>query len=163
MPATLQEALTEGKQLPLLCSHCPSDPCFHHVFVRIICLPGSIALLCFISGLAVFQSPTLHRCWSSGGGPCCAVASAGLSQKSHTTAQWFRVYGKLQHTAGAIILLPSSNIFVSMLVNRKVQWHPQGPMPVERPYHLYQIHPNQGNHFSPCNPRSPQTLLLPVL
>ena len=63
LPTTLQEALSEEKTIAALCPQLLSDPHVHPVFAQAICLPGHGALLCFISGMAGFQSPTLQRPW----------------------------------------------------------------------------------------------------
>ena len=51
------------------------------------------------------------------------------------------------------------NILVPTPANVAVLRGPLGPLPAGRPHNLYQMSSQQGNHFSPCGLRTPQTLL----
>lgn len=126
----LRKPSQKSKQSPLQSSWLPSDPCPHSVCVQAVCLPGSTVLLCFISDTRLgFKTPyfrypcsvdlcqffwgrvSLHcgQCWF-------------VSEISHVTVQWFRVYGKGQEKSQHQGLLPSTCVFVPMSVNRAAHW-----------------------------------------
>ena len=54
---------------------------------------------------------------------------------------------------------PHSGTFVPIQADMAALQGLLGPLPVGRPYCLYQMHSKQWNHFSPCGTWAPQTLL----
>ena len=123
----------------LPCPWLPPDPC-----VRAVHLSNGRALLCFISGAAVFQNPTLQRpqrhrptliFWGRVSlccGWCWLVPEGSCGWRS-----WFTVN---HNTRGRQRLLPSADVSIPTPVSWAAQWYPQGPSPVERPCHLFQMH-----------------------
>lgn len=113
--------------------------------------------LCFISGVAMFQNPTLQRhLGSSGGGSPCIVASASLLQK---TATWqhsrseFMIHLNTQPEPGIADICQH---FCSCNSDWTAWWCPQGPLSMERLHHLSQVHSQQRNYFSPGDPGDPR-------
>jgi len=81
--------------------------------------------------------------------PCCAVASAGLSQKTvtnlHSGSEFMVKCSKKQHQG----LLPSASVCIPMLVNRDAHWCCQFFCPREQPSTIPKCTPKRGTVF-PC-------------
>ena len=152
---------------PLLCLRPPSTPCLYPVYVQAVLgqLPGGTSLQSFISGGV--QNPTLQKplqlgflptLWrrvslSNGWVPACPRKHSC----SHVATDDHRLWQITTHSLCQVLKHPC--VFVLIPRDMAALQGPLGPLPARRPYGLYQMHFKQGNCFSPCGTRIPQTLL----
>ena len=76
---------------------------------------------------------------------------------SRTVAKVQRLWQIITHSWCQVSL--HSGVFAPIPTNVADLQGTLGPLPVGRPYGLYQMHSKQGNCFSPCGTWTPQTML----
>ena len=72
---------------------------------------------------------------------------------NHTVAEVQRIWQITTHSQCQV--LPHSGTFAPIPANMAGLWGPLGPLPVGKPYGLYQINSKQGYHLSPYGTRTP--------
>ena len=154
-----------GDQAPLLCLRPLSPP---HLYLSTSKLSACQAATPsrVLSRMGLFQNPTLRRPLQLGPVPT-LLGRVSLSKGRCLAGPRKRscdcAAGEVQTTANHNTrpprVSPHSGILLPIPANESALQGPLGPLPMGRPYGLYQMHSKRGNRFTPCRPWTPQTPL----